>query len=275
MPAPASWPLYAMLAALTLAPAAVAAPIGNEAALWANPETRYVIVGETHGTAETPAFFGDLACDAHKSGRPVVVAVEIGEMSQGAIDRWLASDGGPKARAQFLVEPSWKSNDGRSSRAYLALFERLRTCLKARQVTAVAAIQPAGPWSSQSDYNTAMAQRLTAAAARQGNALVVALVGSFHVGKRPQVFAGETIVPAAGDLPTRETVSLEVSTAGEAWNCQRAGCGVHPVAGDAPKRRSVSLGPGAPAGFDGTIDLGVPATASPPAVPAQPSNAAG
>jgi hypothetical protein len=274
--------LLAALAALVLtAHGAAAAAIDGEAKLWANPQTRYVIIGEVHGTNETPSLFGDLACDAHRSGRPIVVALEVSERSQGAIDAYLASDGGPAARSRFLEDPHWNQpfKDGRSSLAYLLLFEELRVCLERRYIAAVVAIQPYGhPGWTANDANMAMAALIQHAAERHPSALVVLLVGSCHATKRPLPGCGERDIPAAAHLPAQATISLKASTGGEAWNCTgptTADCGVRAWPGDLPRRRGVQLGVDAPDGFDGTIDLGVPATASPPAVTSHPSNAAG
>ena len=40
--------------------AAACSPIPGDDALWSRPSLRYVIVGEMHGSAETPAIFADL-----------------------------------------------------------------------------------------------------------------------------------------------------------------------------------------------------------------------
>jgi hypothetical protein len=277
--------ILALSAVMAAAPwsAGRSATITGEATLWSNPQTRYILVGEVHGTAEAPALFGDLACDSHASGRPVVAAVELNEGSQAAIDAFIASDGGLAARRRFLQHPIWNmaSKDGRSSQAYLALFEQLRICFQARKIAGVAAIQPSwkAGWTDN-DLNAAMAALLERAAERRKAVLVVALMGNFHVRREPQSFGGRTITPAAARLPAGQTVRLSVVTGGQAWNCagpRPADCGVHALSGLPPGHRSVSLDPSAASGFDGTIDLGVSATASPPAIaraPYAPADAA-
>jgi hypothetical protein len=218
-----------------------------------------------------------------------VVALEVGENSQAAIDRFLTSDGGGRARARFLADPHWNQafKDGRSSVAYFALFERLRGCLRTHEIAAVEAIRPerspsirpglpqAPSLGRSLDLNAAMAALLERAAGLRRDALVVALVGNAHARKRSESFNGRTIVPAAADLPPRETVAVTVNTAGEAWNCEGptpADCGVHSLLGDPPERRSVVLEIGG-RDYDGLIDLGEPATASPPAVTSDGRNA--
>jgi hypothetical protein len=247
-------------------------PVPGESQLWVNSQTRYVIVGEVHGTAQTPALFADLACAAHTSGRPVVVGIEISAIAQPALDAFLASDGGVTARTHFLASPIWHLpfKDGRSSRAYLEMIERLRKLKQAGLIQSVAAIQPsadaAGDTASQA--NAAMADRIRAAGSGGPHTLVLVLVGNFHARKRPSVFGAETIVAAAADLPPGETLSLSVTTTGEAWNCvttSATSCGPHAQPQGRPSPRGVTLTPAASGDFDGFIGLGVPATASPPA----------
>jgi hypothetical protein len=249
-------------------------PITGEARLWADPRTNYVIVGETHGTSEIPAFFGDLACSAHASGRPIVVAVEAADTEQGAIDRFLSSDGGEAAQRAFLHSAIWNSpmKDGRSSRAYFDLIMRLRNYKRSGLIADVVAIQPVKEnvdrGASQTAYNALMAKNIRAARALHPNALLLVLVGNVHASKGVLKFGAESLVPAAADLPPEETISLDVVTGGEAWNCYGpSACGPHRWSGNRPEKRAVWLDQRALPRFDGGIDLGVPTTASPPVAP--------
>jgi len=264
--------IFPMAVIVTASLAAHCNPVPGESQLWANSQTRYVIVGEVHGTVQTPALFADLACAAHASGRPVVVGIEISATAQPALDAFLASDGGVSARARFLASPIWHFpfKDGRSSRAYLQLIERLRKLKRAGLIQHVAAIQPsdAAAGDTANQANSAMADRIRAAGSGDPHTLVLVLVGNFHARKRASVFGTETIVTAAADLPPGETLSLSVTTTGEAWNCVTAsvtGCGPHAQPQGRPSPRGVTLTPAANGDYDGFIGLGVPATASPPA----------
>ncbi len=260
-----------MFAGLALAAAMTCQPIRGENALWANSKTRYVIFGEVHGSAEAPALFGDLACAAHESGRRVVVVVEAAETELDAIDRYIASDGGEAAKASFLRSPIWTfpMKDGRSSQAYFDLFDRLRSLKSAGNIVAVVAGKPilGAPSKTESDANAAMADRFRAASAIAPNALVLILVGNFHASKAVMEGA-ESVVPAAADLPTNETISLNLVAQGTSWNCRGASdCGPHALPGRPPQAREVKLGPGNLPNYDGEVDVGVPLTASRPAVP--------
>jgi hypothetical protein len=245
-------------------------PVDGEAQLWANANTRYVLVGEVHGTAETPALFGDLVCAAHASGRPVVVGVEAADTEQGAIDRFMASDGGEAAKAAFLQSPIWSSQikDGRSSRAYFRLFERLRRYKQSGQIAEVVAIQAVGRTHSQTENNAMTADRISAAAERRPGAIELVLIGNVHASKGAFDFGTEHVVPAAADLPPQETISLNVIFGGEAWNCRvGSDCGPHQWGAPRAEPRSVRLDRPDPPRYDGAIYLGVPTIASPPAAP--------
>ena len=93
---------------------------------WLRPGA-VLLLGEIHGTAQSPAFAGDAACRAARSGLPVVVALEQPVAGQQRVDTFLASDGGEHARRALLAGPFWQSGyqDGRASQAMLELIERV------------------------------------------------------------------------------------------------------------------------------------------------------
>src|SRR2546421_11866261 len=129
--------LLAMLALImSVATSAAATPksdhcriIGGLETLWSRPSLRWIVVGEQHGTAEMPAAFRDIVCNAAAAKRPIVVAVERSETEQADVDAFMRSDGGARARTVLLKGEVWQTKtfqDGRSSRAYLQLLESLR-----------------------------------------------------------------------------------------------------------------------------------------------------
>ena len=250
----------------------VCRPVPGEEQLWSGQTTRYVIVGEVHGTTQVPELFGDLACAAHASGRPVVVGVEMSETAQPDLDRFLGSDGRTAAVRAFLASPAWRSpmKDGRSSRSYLQLIERLRVLKRAGEIAAVVAIQPSGDTAEQPSadgFNAAMADRIRSAGKLSPRAIVLVLVGNLHASKHPVHFGDQVITPAAADLPPAETISVNVETGGKAWNCSGPStCGVHDLIGVPPRKREVRLDRSVEGNYDGVVDLGIPATASLPAV---------
>ena len=70
------------------------AAIPGATAILSDRSTRTIVVGELHGTNETPAAFADLTCLAASAGRRVVVALEHPTTDQPQIDKFIASDGG-------------------------------------------------------------------------------------------------------------------------------------------------------------------------------------
>lgn len=240
--------------------------VAGAMALWKARETRYVLFGEMHGTAEAPALFGDVVCLA-SGERPVIVALEMPATEQAALDLFMASDGSSKDLAALLAGAFWsaKSHDGRSSEAMLSLIGRLRELKAAGRPLKVLAFVPEYPSGFHQDYyELDMALALTVAGRASPDALVLVLVGNFHAGRRTDF----GIMPAALHLPDAETVVLDLVVAGgEAWNCQKDGCGPHRLGGDPETKRGVIMFDASRDGFDGSYGPGTSATASPPARP--------
>jgi erythromycin esterase-like protein len=99
------------------------------------------MVGETHGTRETPDFFADLVCLA-STKRRVIVAVEQDTAGQPAIDAFMRSRGDLAAREAF-VQAIWPTglDDGRGSEAMVDLFDRLRQYQQSGRVQRVVAFR--------------------------------------------------------------------------------------------------------------------------------------
>lgn len=253
---------------LAMTPAPACTPIAGADALWERPATRWIIVGEIHGTAESPRAFADLVCLA-SANRHVVVALEHPEADQPAIDAWLASDGGEAARAAFLAAGMWRQpmKDGRTSLAMLELFDALRLMAQGGKVKRVVAFQPllTGPYDPAA-HERAMADRWIAASPDAGT-LVIALVGNLHALTGEIAFGATRYLPAAAHLPAAATLTLDIrSNGGAMWVCNRDGCGPNAsAAGPRGNARGIVLG-SAPA-YSGVLELGLATTASPPAVP--------
>jgi hypothetical protein len=252
---------------------ACAAPAGADA-LW-TAEARYVIVGEQHGTTETPAAFAQLVCAAAARG-PVTVALEFPESMQSDFDAFLAAPDDASAATLLLATPFSTSipdrQDGRGSVAMLEMLQSIRR-LKAegRDVTIRTFVssrrRPDG--FDQNYHELDMAAGLARAAKDRPEARVVVLVGSFHAAKA-RYFADD-FLPAAAHLPPGEVISLQLpQQGGQSWSCTADGCGpldIRPV--DDVAERGVILRPVDDGLFDGVLALG-PVTASPPALPLSP-----
>jgi len=259
--------MFAALAA-TLAvmlPGSCASVPGSDA-LWRD-EVRFVFVGETHGTAETPAAFAGLTCQALAHG-PVIVALEFPVSMQPVLDAAMVAPSDEAARAAIL---GWESgpfrfHDGRGSEAMLDLLLRLRAMrLAGRPLTVVASVpeSPRVQGFGQSYAELDRAAVWVAAARSQPDARVVVLVGRVHAEKARRV--GSTIgLPAAAHIRPEESLSLTVAQqGGRAWVC-REECGETTLlAVDPLDLRGVVLTSDKGPAFDGMLALG-PMSASPP-----------
>lgn len=254
------------LLALALAQSACAAPPGVAALL--DGDQRIIVLGEMHGTAETPAAFASIVCEAAARG-PVTVALELPQPMQAQLDAFLAADS--DAAAIAALEGTWFLNpridDGRTSRAMLEMMHALRRLRIEGRDIAIVAFQPGSSRPRefpQSYYELEMGYLLSRVAIDRPQSKVFVLVGNVHAGKKENANFPSLGLPAAAHLPADETVTLYVAhQGGEAWNCTSE-CGVHPMAAryDADTR-GVVLGAYGDGAYDGVLALG-PMTASRP-----------
>lgn len=257
--------MLALLTAAVLATTPCSAPTGTEA-LWL-PEARFVVVGEMHGTTETPAAFAAMVCAAAEQG-PVTVALELPQAMQPQLDAFLAAPDAEAAVATLngTTFLNLKMADGRSSTAMLAMLEAVRELKAEGRDVAFHAFQPnrSRPRSlSQNYYELDMAVGLTDALHARPEARVLVLVGNIHA--RKTHLERFDLMPATALLPAKEVVSLfVVQQGGTAWNCGTDTCGANPMIStyDAAAR-GVILTPYGEGAFDGVLALG-PVTASPP-----------
>jgi hypothetical protein len=237
-----------------------------------------VILGETHGTAETPALFADLVCyaAAQHQGETVLVGLELPASIQPAID--LLLDGPDKeAGARAVLEHSFwhrETQDGRSSQAMLALLERLRTYREDGMRLAVRAIDS----DSGQDRDAVMAANLSESIVTVRAAQTLVLVGDLHsrIVKGYPWAPAENYQPLASVLREKDpdVLGLHVTPrSGTAWICnQTMECGAAPLRsrefeGPTP-RLALSPDTADKIGWSGTIFVDK-VSASPPAIGAQ------
>lgn len=234
-------------------------PIPGAEMLWAKPTTRFILVGEIHGTRETPAIFADLVCAAADGKRPIVVAIEHEVSEQPALDVFMASSGDAIAVRTLLADPDWSGQDGRKSEAYLALIENLRRMKAEGRIVGLVAMDPA-----DDSRDRGMAEHIVAAARGLKSPLMLVYAGNIHMAKtppRPEIPRG-----AASYLPENETISILVTDkGGSIWNCQQS-CGVNANNPSTKMPRGITFGSAWLPGYDGELSTGAPSTASPPAV---------
>lgn len=277
-----------------LAASACALPPG-----WAAVEARrprYVIFGETHGTAEAPALVAQVACALVKRRERVLVAIEQQAADDAALQRaWRL----PHRRfaAALLDVPGWRGRqDGVASVAMFGLLVRLHALGSRLDVVRFNGTRDEAQrlrWAAlpgQGPHEAAQAENIRDAAARRRYDRVLILTGSLHARRQRIEMGQRSFDPMARQLaPVAEVMSLRlVGGAGTVWNCllqpgytfvrgqplppEAMRCGSTTVRGVASMGAapSVALGdpPGAEAGgnYDGYVWIGQ-VNASPPVLP--------
>lgn len=255
--------MFALVAALM---SSSCIPVPGADQLW-TPVTRWVIVGEMHGTNETPDAFANLVCLAAATGRPVTVAVEYPANDQAIIDGFLNSDGGAKARSILLTLTPFRPEmqDGRGSVAIFRLLDRLRLMKQAGQIKGVVASDADSTRPLEQTRDAAMAQTWKAIASPE-KGIILALVGNVHAMRLPMTFADQTLVTAGSLMPPDRTITVHIAgNGGQAWNCRAGGCTVH---GNGPSRAAkagINYSTDKGRQWDASYELGLVTTAAFPA----------
>ena len=235
-------------------------PIPGAERLWARSELRFVLVGEMHGTNETPAVFGDLVCSASETKRTIIAGLEVRD--QQALNRFMDSKNRETSVKELLSTDEWKGTDGRASSAMLVLVERLRSLKADGLLSRVIAFSASGGSADQDEE--AMSSALLRASTANPDALVIVLTGNVHASKQELAEVGSYRLMGSF-LPPAQTVSLLVTDrGGEAWNCQDGSCGPHTLASSAGVNREITL-ISPHVGYDGVLSTGLSVTASKPA----------
>ncbi len=235
-------------------------PIPGAERLWARSELRFVLVGEMHGTNETPAVFGDLVCSASETKRTIIAGLEVRD--QQALNRFMDSKNRETSVKELLSTDEWKGTDGRASSAMLVLLERLRSLKADGLLSRVIAFSASGGSAAQDEE--AMSSAFLRASTANPDAVVIVLTGNVHASKQELAEVGSYRLMGSF-LPPAQTVSLLVTDrGGEAWNCQDGSCGPHTLASSAGVNREITL-ISPHVGYDGVLSTGLSATASKPA----------
>lgn len=217
--------LIALLLCLFPAYGARADQAAAELLAWAIGDHRHVLLGEVHGTEEIPALVGHLAAMLGEAA-PLLVALELPQTEQPALDAWLDSDGGPEARARLLARPFWQRErqDGRSSGAMLDLVERLRALRAAgRRLTLLAYDAGDGPAQEP-------AQLIAAAMRDRPQARLLLLAGNYRLGREDPGSLGSAL---AGLDPLAFDVTAWTGTFWTCGDAPEAPCGRHRLEADA------------------------------------------
>ncbi|MGC1548920.1 MAG: hypothetical protein WA777_10360 [Rhodanobacter sp.] len=198
---------------------------------------RLLIVGENHGTNETPDLVASLAKDA-VAGRPVRLGLEMPADEQPALQTYIRSSGNATDRAKLLQGSFWASRDGRSSVAWLRLIESVRVLRTAGDDVDLFAMEPDYPDQATIEkqggglaFKEAGMAKSIRSALDNGtpNQLVIALMGNFH----PRYGNAYPFAPAPGVsvterlLPVSPYVLIPLARQTSAWNRMSDGFGVH------------------------------------------------
>jgi hypothetical protein len=229
---------------------------------------RFVIIGEIHGTEQSPDMFGDLVCLAAAQGA-VNVILEFPISQSDVLNKFVASQGTREDYRALISSWIWdlRYADGRSSVAMFHLVERLRKMRASGLNIEVYTSQPdfATLSESQHYYELAMADRWSQIAALRPQARTLVLTGQVHAKlwvKDDVSFAG-----AASFLPPKFVVTLvPEAEGGKAWNLEDKDAGLHSLDGLPAKWRGLKVESVANSLMLGTYALGEAALPSIPAM---------
>ena len=233
---------------------------------------RVLLLGELHGTVESPAFTGDVACHAAGAGLDVVVALELSPAARSDIETFFQSAGEPSDRRDLLSGSLWQQGyqDGRTSRAMADLLDALARLRRKGHSVSVALFDAQPPGGGQA-RERAMAANLAASIEASPETMHIVLTGNLH----SRITKGSRRSPdyepmgylLSQTLGIEGLTSLNVSHAGgSAWICAPA-CGEARIGGRGSERRwTIEIDEATrPAGHHGWYGVGTLA-ASPPAV---------
>lgn len=227
-----------------------------------------LLLGEMHGTAESPGFVVRAACLALRAGRSVTVALEIPVDEGQRVEAYLGSSGAEKDRAALLAGPFWRDayQDGRRSLAMLELIDHLRRMRRQGNKVRVALLDVMVPPPDGHDRDWALAQNLKAAAEEAPQDVVVALTGNLHTrvvkgfGSRPGYEPMGYVLKQA--KPEVKVTALNVAyTGGTAWYCDgsdAAACKGRDLQGALKEDKGVRVvrQPAPDGGYDGVYEVG-------------------
>jgi hypothetical protein len=234
---------------------------------------KVLLLGEQHGTEESPGFALDLACHAAEAGLPVRFGIEISPSEQSRVEVFLASSGDEASRRALLEGAPWQAQNqyGVTSAAMYRLFDGLRALRHGDHDVQVVLFNQPGTGGGQA-RDRRMAEHLAGVAGQSKEALLVVLTGNIHSrvtrGTRWSVDyepMGHLLSKAV--VPER-VVALDVAhDGGTAWVCLAGeeGCGSQRFGPRGPGGKGVTFNDSPDAtGHHGWYHVGS-ITASPPA----------
>lgn len=184
-----------------------------------------LLVGELHGTDQSPGFVGEFVCTALSYGYEVTLGLEIPDAESAAVETFLRSDGSDTARDALLAGPFWTAEfkDGRQSTAMLKLLEDLRQHTTMGETLEVVLLDA----YDVDDRDAAMAERLLESINEDTYAIAIALTGNLHNRTVRGIDFDPDYEPMGylvkQELGPRRVRSLDVRySGGQAWGCESA-----------------------------------------------------
>jgi erythromycin esterase-like protein len=245
----AGWVIGMALGAANAAPAPVARVEDTAAQIIQQAgDARLIVLGEYHGTAETPRLVADLVERYSRDNAAVRLGLEMPMSENVALARYLRSNGDPDAREALRTTLFWfvkdNQHDGRRSRDMLDLIESIRSLRAQGRNVGVAGYDVETGSSTDNDMrDAAMATHLH----QQFNALppgdrMLVLTGNVHAMRSPPADAPpemqqRTMASHLLDLPLY-SVRLE-ALRGHFWACVQP-CRALPLIERAPRDPELS-----------------------------------
>jgi hypothetical protein len=234
---------------------------------------KVVLLGEQHGTEESPAFVLDLVCLAAAAELPVRLGIEISDSEQSRVDLFLDSAGNAANRALLLEGSPWQAQTqyGVTSDAMARLLDGARKLRQAGSTVDVVLFNRSGAGGGQA-RDRRMAEYLAAVAGESTEAAVIVLTGNIHsrVTRGTRFSAGYEPMGylLSQAVPPERIVALDVAhEGGTAWVCVAGedGCGPQRLRARGPDGNGVTLNDSPEGtGHHGWYHVGA-ITASPPA----------
>lgn len=205
---------------------------------WSNVvsnRTQYIVLGELHGTVETPRLIGEIACALTAKRQRILVAVELSSTQNAGLQRAWAGPHEGFAASVVREMPEWATrNDGVTSMAMLTLLTRLHGLHVAGRAVDIVAFngnrddEQAARLSAlpgAEPHEAAQAENIRTAAANGRYDTVLVLTGNAHARKRPITGRGVPYRPMAMQLADPASItSLFIGTGGgTSWGCQMSG----------------------------------------------------
>ena len=229
-----------------------------------------VLLGEIHGTNESPQFLTRAVCLALQRGHSVTVGLELPHTEAPLVQEYLASSGAEASEQRLLGGAFWQRSyqDGRTSQAMLAVLQTLHAYRAMGLPVRVVLIDD----PARSSRDQVMRDQVVAALAAAPDDVMLVLTGNIHNrltrGTRWDAAYEPMGYLLRQALPDQRLVSLNVAhQGGEAWVClSNAPCGVQQLGGKGEAAAGVVLYEASARGaYDGHYHVGR-LTASLPAI---------